>query len=61
MTVWNQFCCIAIDDLIIIVHVEVTLDMGGYDIEAELFQPLQMMLDQCKGAKSMSKYVTCDV
>ena len=38
-------------------HVELTLDMGGYDIEAELFQPLQTLLDQCKGAKSMSRYV----
>jgi dynactin 1 len=41
--------------LIIVVLVEVTLDMGGYDIEAELFQPLQTMLDQCRGAKSISK------
>jgi len=41
-----------------VVRVELTLDMGGYDIEAELFHPLQTLLDQCKGAKSMSKYVT---
>jgi dynactin 1 len=47
--------------LIIVIRVEVTLDMGGYDIETELFQPLQTMLEQCKGAKSMSKYVTFDV
>ena len=38
-------------------YVEVTLDLGGYDIEAELFEPLQTLLNQCKGAKSMSKYV----
>lgn len=37
---------------------DVALDMGGYDIEAELFQPLQMMLDQCKSARSMSKKLT---
>lgn len=49
------FSCIPISKLIFIVHVDVALDMGGYDIEAELFQPLQMMLDQCKSARSMSK------
>lgn len=32
--------------------------MGGYDIEKELFQPLQTLLDQCKGAKTLSKCVT---
>ncbi|RDB28736.1 Dynactin, isoform [Hypsizygus marmoreus] len=34
---------------------EVTFDMGGYDIEKELFEPLQSLLDLCKGAKSLSK------
>jgi dynactin 1 len=41
-----------------VMNVEILLDMGGYDIETELFRPLQSLLDQCKGAKSLSKYVT---
>lgn len=40
-----------------VVNIEILLDMGGYDIDTELFQPLQSLLDQCKGAKSLSKYV----
>jgi dynactin 1 len=38
-------------------YAEVILDMGGYDIESAMFQPLQALLDQCKGAKALSKYV----
>ncbi|KAF5385085.1 hypothetical protein D9615_001067 [Tricholomella constricta] len=37
---------------------EVILDMGGYDIEAELFGPLRTLLDGSKGAKSVSKKLT---
>ncbi|KAF8079158.1 dynactin [Lyophyllum atratum] len=37
---------------------EVTLDMGGYDIDKELFEPLQTLLDHSKGAKSVSKKLT---
>lgn len=33
------------------------LDLGGYDIDTELFQPLQRLLDQYKGAKALSKWV----
>jgi dynactin 1 len=33
------------------------LDLGGYDIDTELFQPLQRLLDQYKGAKALSKCV----
>lgn len=36
---------------------DVTLDMGGYDPETELFAPLQKLLDQCKGAKALSRLV----
>ncbi|TFK65445.1 hypothetical protein BDN72DRAFT_824554 [Pluteus cervinus] len=34
---------------------EVTPDYGGYDINAELFDPLQKLLDQYKTAKATSK------
>ncbi|KAH0591318.1 hypothetical protein H2248_001401 [Termitomyces sp. 'cryptogamus'] len=37
---------------------EVVLDMGGYDIETELFAPLQTLLDNSKSAKSVSKKLT---
>ncbi|KAH7886311.1 dynein associated protein-domain-containing protein [Phlebopus sp. FC_14] len=37
---------------------DVVLDMGGYDPEVELFQPLQRLLDQCKSAKVLSKRLT---
>ena len=36
---------------------DVVLDMGGYDPESELFEPLQKLLDQCKSAKVFSKSV----
>jgi len=29
--------------------------MGGYDINLELFEPLLKLLEQCKGAKTLSK------
>ena len=32
--------------------------MGDYDPETELFEPLQTLLDQCKGAKSLSRKIT---
>nr|GAT55786.1 predicted protein [Mycena chlorophos] len=42
-----------------LVHDEETvLDLGGYDIEVELMQPLQRLLDQYKGAKALSKKLT---
>ncbi|KZT27488.1 hypothetical protein NEOLEDRAFT_1060271 [Neolentinus lepideus HHB14362 ss-1] len=34
---------------------DAALDLGGYDIENEFFAPLQKVLDQCKGAKSLSR------
>ncbi|KAH7911588.1 dynein associated protein-domain-containing protein [Hygrophoropsis aurantiaca] len=37
---------------------EVVLDMGGYDAQAELFEPLQKLLDQCKSAKVLSRKLT---
>ncbi|KAF8555146.1 dynactin [Imleria badia] len=37
---------------------DVVLDMGGYDPEPELFEPLQKLLDQCKSAKVLSKKLT---
>ena len=29
--------------------------MGGYDIDLELFEPLLKLLEQCRGAKTLSK------
>ncbi|KAJ7605055.1 dynactin [Mycena polygramma] len=37
---------------------ETVLDLGGYDIDTELFEPLQRLLDQYKGAKALSKKLT---
>ncbi|KAG6857289.1 hypothetical protein H0H87_006482 [Tephrocybe sp. NHM501043] len=37
---------------------EVVLDMGGYDIQTELFEPLQTLLDSSKSAKNVSKKLT---
>ncbi|KAH7920934.1 hypothetical protein BV22DRAFT_1097308 [Leucogyrophana mollusca] len=37
---------------------DVILDMGGYDPETELFEPLQKLLDQCKSAKVLSRKLT---
>ncbi|KAI9569455.1 dynein associated protein-domain-containing protein [Boletus coccyginus] len=37
---------------------DVVLEMGGYDPEPELFEPLQKLLDQCKSAKVLSKKLT---
>ncbi|KAJ7695201.1 dynactin [Mycena rosella] len=37
---------------------ETVLDLGGFDIDAELFGPLQRLLDQYKGAKALSKKLT---
>lgn len=36
-------------------ELDVTLDMDGLDINAELFEPLQKVLDQCKSAKTLSR------
>jgi dynactin 1 len=30
--------------------------MGGFDPETDLFKPLQKLLDQCKGAKALSRW-----
>jgi dynactin 1 len=42
---------------VISIHIplDITVDMGGLDIENELFEPLQKLLGQCKGAKALSK------
>ncbi|KAJ7246396.1 dynein associated protein-domain-containing protein [Mycena rebaudengoi] len=37
---------------------ETVLDLGGYDIDTELFEPLQRLLNQYKGAKALSKKLT---
>ncbi|KAG9313881.1 dynein associated protein-domain-containing protein [Chiua virens] len=37
---------------------DVVLEMGGYNPESELFEPLQKLLDQCKSAKVLSKKLT---
>ena len=34
---------------------EITFDMGGYDIDAELFTPMQKLLDQIKPAKNTAR------
>ncbi|KAK0466245.1 dynactin [Desarmillaria tabescens] len=34
------------------------LDMGGLNIDTDLFEPLQKLLDQCKSAKSLSRKLT---
>ena len=34
---------------------DVALDLGGMDAEAEFFGPLQKALDQCRSAKVLSK------
>ena len=35
---------------------DVVLDMGGYDIEQELFEPLNALLTRGKGAKTLSRF-----
>ncbi|KIL71443.1 hypothetical protein M378DRAFT_93968 [Amanita muscaria Koide BX008] len=37
---------------------DITKELGGYDIDSELFVPLQKLLDQCKSAKALSKKLT---
>ncbi|KAF8634861.1 hypothetical protein AX15_000617 [Amanita polypyramis BW_CC] len=37
---------------------DVATELGGYDIESELFAPLQKLLEQCKSAKALSKKLT---
>ncbi|EGN93727.1 hypothetical protein SERLA73DRAFT_172019 [Serpula lacrymans var. lacrymans S7.3] len=37
---------------------DVVLDMGGYDPEVELFEPLYKLLDQCKTARVLSRKLT---
>ncbi|KAJ7254323.1 dynactin [Mycena haematopus] len=37
---------------------ETVLELGGYDIDTELLEPLQRLLDQYKGAKALSKKLT---
>ncbi len=36
---------------------DVDVDLGGYDAEEEMLEPLQKLLDQCKSAKVFSKSV----
>lgn len=35
--------------------VDSVLELGGYDVQQALFEPLQQLLDQCKSAKNLSK------
>ncbi|EEB98205.1 hypothetical protein MPER_02331, partial [Moniliophthora perniciosa FA553] len=37
---------------------DVVLDMGGFDINTELLEPLQMLLNKGKGAKNVSRKLT---
>ncbi|KAK2464772.1 hypothetical protein APHAL10511_003190 [Amanita phalloides] len=37
---------------------DVVTELGGYDIEEELFAPIQKLLDQCHSAKALSKKLT---
>ncbi|KAH9486203.1 Dynactin, 150 kDa isoform [Psilocybe cubensis] len=34
---------------------DITLEMGGYDIDQELFEPLLVLINRCKSAKTLSK------
>ncbi|KAF8893676.1 dynein associated protein-domain-containing protein [Gymnopilus junonius] len=34
---------------------DAVIDMGGYDIEQELFEPLGVLLNRCKSAKTLSR------
>lgn len=36
---------------------DVEIDMGTVDAEADFFGPLQKLLDQCRSAKVLSKFV----
>jgi dynactin 1 len=35
---------------------DIVLDMGGYNIEQELFEPLNTLLNRCKSAKTLSRF-----
>jgi hypothetical protein len=35
--------------------------MGGYNIEQELFEPLNALLNRCKGAKTLSRFQLCNI
>jgi len=35
--------------------VDVVLEMGGYDIDQEFFEPLNAVLNRCKSAKNLSR------
>lgn len=35
---------------------DVEVDLGTVDPEADFFEPLQKLLDLCRGAKVLSKY-----
>ncbi|KAJ8701829.1 hypothetical protein PTI98_000580 [Pleurotus ostreatus] len=37
---------------------DVVLDMGGFDPDVEFFQPMQNILEQCKGPKTLSRKIT---
>ena len=39
--------------------VDAQLDMGGYDIDEELFDPLGVLLTRCKSAKTLSRLFLC--
>ena len=41
--------------LICLLLVDTVLDMGGYDIDQELFDPLGVLLTRCKSAKTLSR------
>lgn len=40
---------------VLTVSLDIVVDMGGYDIAAELFEPLAALLNRCKAAKTHSK------
>lgn len=37
---------------------DVATDLGDDDLDLGLYLPLQVLLDQCRSAKSISKYVS---
>jgi len=39
---------------------DIVLDMGGYNIEHELFEPLTALLNRCKSAKTLSRFMFCN-
>ena len=50
-----SFLSLSPNSLTDFLYIDVVLDMGGYDINKELFDPLDKLLSRCKSAKAVSK------